>query len=59
MDLRVPPLRIEIVLESNPVTSIILVRRLAVDHKCMPVGGMLLVILEQTVPAESSGRVAV
>ena len=30
MDMRIPPLRIEILLESNPLKSIILVRRAAV-----------------------------
>ena len=30
MDMRIPPLRIKIMLESNPLKSIVLVRRLAV-----------------------------
>ena len=34
MDLRIPPLRSEIMLESNPLKCRILVRRLAVEQKC-------------------------
>ena len=33
MDMRIPPLRIKILLESNPLKSIILVRRLAVAEE--------------------------
>ena len=32
MDMRIPPLRIKIMLESNPLKSIMLVRRLAVTN---------------------------
>ena len=33
MDMRIPPLEIEILLEANPLKAIILVRRLAVEHQ--------------------------
>ena len=36
MDMRVPPLKIKIMLESNPLNSRILVRRLAVQARMHP-----------------------
>ena len=49
MDMRIPPLKFNTMLESNPLKSIILVRRLAV---CL----QGLTVLSARLPAESKSR---